>query len=132
MTWLLRLVVVAGLAWDAYVHVDLASGYDAVTGTVSQGTLFRVEAAAAIAAGLLVLLVRRRPVYLLAAAVALGGLAAVLVYRYVDVGALGPFPNMYEPIWYQEKVTSAVAQGVAGIAAIALLAIGSNRPGLRG
>jgi hypothetical protein len=131
LRWVLRLVVVAALAVDAYVHLHLASTYDPVRGSgrlgLSQGLLFRVEAAAAIAAAVLVLLVRSRTAALLAAAVLLGGLAAVLLYRYVDVGPIGPLPSMYEPSWYPQKTNSALAEAVGGVAAL-LLALLPPRP----
>jgi len=38
---LLRLVVVAGLAVDVYVHLHLAASYDANTAAISEGALFR-------------------------------------------------------------------------------------------
>jgi len=42
------------------------------------------------------------------------GLAAVLLYRYVDLGALGPLPNMYENTWQVPgKLLSAYAEGAA-------------------
>jgi methionine synthase II (cobalamin-independent) len=48
----LTVIVAAGLAIDAYVHLDLASTYDVVkTSTLSQGDLFRVEAVLAIVDG---------------------------------------------------------------------------------
>ena len=57
----LTLIVAAGLAIDAYVHLDLASTYDVVkTSTLSQGDLFRVEAALAIVAGVALLVRPRR------------------------------------------------------------------------
>jgi hypothetical protein len=118
----LRLLVAAGLAVDAYVHFDLASAYDAIGGSITQGMLFRAEAVAAVVVALLVLVVGRLPVYLAAFAVAAGGLAAVLLYRWVDVGPLGPLPNMYEPVWYSEKTFSAVAQAIAALAAAVLAA----------
>jgi hypothetical protein len=43
----------------------------------------------------------------------------VLLYRYVDVGAIGPVPNMYEPVWFGEKLHSAYAEG--GVALVWLL-----------
>ena len=116
-----RLVAAAGLIYDAYAHLDLAAGFDANTGAVSQGLLFRVEAVAASVAALMVLVFRRRIVAAFAVLVAGSALVAILSYRYVDVGIVGPLPNMYEPIWYPEKVLSAVAAGLATIAAGALL-----------
>lgn len=118
--WALRLVTAAALGVDAYVHADLAATYDSVTASISQGTLFRIEAAAAALAALLLIVTGRRLlVWAFAFLVALAGIAAVLVYRYVDVGAFGPFPNMYEPIWFTEKTLSAVAEAVAAVTALA-------------
>ncbi|WP_329577920.1 hypothetical protein OG500_07395 [Kitasatospora sp. NBC_01250] len=118
--WALRLVTAAALAVDAYVHADLAATYDSVTASISQGTLFRIEAAAAALAALLLIVAGRRLlVWAFAFLVALAGIAAVLVYRYVDLGAFGPFPNMYEPIWFTEKTVSAVAEAIAAVTALA-------------
>src|SRR6185312_2012235 len=120
----LVLIVVAGLAIDAYVHLDLASTYDVVkTSTLSQGDLFRVEAALAIVAGVALLVRPRRYTALFAFLVSAGGVAAVLVYRWVDVGKVGPIPNKYEPYWYGEKTLSLVAEAVAAAAAAVLLVL---------
>lgn len=112
----------------------LAPNFDSLVGsgkpvTVSQGELFRVEAGLALGALVLVAAVHRRWTALLALVVALGGAAAVLVYRYVDVGALGPLPNMYDSFWYAEKSWSAVAvaEGVAAVCA-GLLVLVELRP----
>jgi hypothetical protein len=122
---LLTLVVVAGLAFDSYVHWHLAPGFDGVTGTasphISQGDLFRVESALALIAILMVLLVRRRFAAVFALLVAAGGVGAVLLYAYIDVGGFGPLPDMYEPFWYPEKAISAVAEAVAALAALGLV-----------
>ena len=127
---LLSLVVAGGLAFDAYAHLDLAGIYDAIrTGTLSQGDLFRVEAGVAIAAAAVVVLRPRRYTALIALAVAASALGAVLVYRYVDVGSIGPIPSMYEPVWYPEKTQSAWAEGIAAVAAAALyFAVRPTRP----
>jgi hypothetical protein len=42
----------------------------------------------------LVLAIGRRSVHLTASVVAASALAAVLTYRYVDVGSLGPVPDL--------------------------------------
>jgi hypothetical protein len=105
----------AALGYDAYVHLHLAPLYDAVGGAVTQGLLFRVEAALAVAAALLVLVSDSRLAWAAAGLVGLGGVAAVVLYRYVDVGAIGPIPNMYEPAWYGEKTWSAVAEAAVGL-----------------
>lgn len=119
----LAVVTAAALAVDAYVHADLAPGYDTVTASLSQGDLFRVEAALAALAALLLLAAHRRlAAWAFAFLVAAGGVGAVMLYRYVDVGTLGPLPNMYEPFWYPEKTASAIAEAVgAGMALLGLL-----------
>jgi hypothetical protein len=86
--------------------------------TISQGALFRAEAAVAVAVGLLVLVRPRPSGWLAALAVAVSALAAVLLYRYVDVGALGPLPDMYEDTWQVPgKLLSAWAEGTAVVLA---------------
>ena len=127
--WVLRLLVVAGLAVDVFVHLHLAAGYDLNTAAVSEGALFRVEAALAAVAAAGVLLTRWRAAVVLALLVAAGGVAAVLLYEFVDVGAVGPLPDMYEPISYPEKTYSLVAEAVAALAALALLTLRPARGG---
>lgn len=120
----LALIIAAGLAIDAFVHFDLASTFDPVkTSTLSEGDLFRAEAVAAVIAAAAVLLRPRRYTAAIAFMVAAAGTAAVLVYQYVDVGAFGPFPDMYDPLWYTEKTTSAIAEGIAALAALALFVV---------
>jgi hypothetical protein len=122
--WGLALVAAAGLAIDAYVHLSLASEYDVIRSSVlSQGDLFRAEATVAIIAAAAVLLRPRRYTAAFAFVVAAAGTAAVLVYAYVNVGAFGPIPNMYDPIWYPKKTLSVWAEGIAAVAALALFAM---------
>ena len=109
--WLLRVATAAALGIDAAVHWQNAPAYDSVTATLSQGDLFRVETAAAVAAGLLVLLRPRPSSWLAALLVGASALAAVLLYRYVHVGAVGPLPDMYENTWQVPgKLLSASAE----------------------
>ncbi len=108
------------LAIDAYVHFHDAHFYDAVaTSTLSQGSLFRAQAAAAVVVGI-ALLVRPHPVvWAVAVLVTASAVGAVLLYRYVDVGALGPLPDMYEPTWAAAgKLASAVAEGLGTLLAV--------------
>jgi hypothetical protein len=127
-------VITAALtAVDAYVHLRDAGLYDAVTSsTLSQGTLFRAEAVAAI-----VLLLRPYPlVWAAAVLVAASAAGAVLLYTYVDVGALGPLSNMYEPTWALPcKRASALAGTAATVSALAGLTLAlagrrRKRPGV--
>lgn len=120
-----RAAVAVGLGVDAYVHLHLASRYQlAAPDGVGGGTLFRIEGVLAVIALLLVLVRPRASSFALAALVALGGVAAVVLYRYVDIGAIGPVPSMYEPIWFSEKSLSALAEAAAGILALVALRIG--------
>jgi hypothetical protein len=120
---LLTAIVVVGLAIDAFVHFDLASAYqNNKTSTLSEADLFRAEAVVALIAAVALLLRPRRYTAAFAFLVAAGGTAAVVVYRYVDVGSFGPFPDMYDPFWAPtEKTLSAVAEAIAALAALALL-----------
>lgn len=122
--WLLTAITAAGLAVDAFLHWRLAPDFDTLVGTgslqISQGQLFRIEAFLALIAMIVVLATRRRLGAVIAFLVAAGGLAAVLLYGYVDVGALGPLPDMHDPVWTAEKTISAVSQALAAAGALAL------------
>ncbi len=113
----MRVLTVIALAVDAYVHLHLAPTYDPIRATVSEGQLFRLEAAAAIVAGLLLLVVDNRVSWLLALLVLGAGAAAVLFYQYVNLGAIGPLPDMYDAYWSGLKVASLVAEGVGAVLA---------------
>ncbi|MBO0833549.1 MAG: hypothetical protein J2P29_16435 [Actinobacteria bacterium] len=124
--WALRagliLIVVAGLAIQAYVHLHLASPYDGVKSSVlTQGDLFRAEAGLAILAALALIFRPRRWTAVFALLVSAAGFAAVLVYQYINVGALGPLPNMYDPVRSTEKTMSIWAEGIAALVALVLL-----------
>ncbi|GAA4605942.1 hypothetical protein GCM10023195_20930 [Actinoallomurus liliacearum] len=127
MGLILRLLVVAGLAVDAYVHFHLAGDLGS-GGGLTEGTLFWIQGVLAALVAVLVLLRATRLTYGIAFVVAASALGAVLLYRYVDVGPLGPFPNMYEPVWYAEKVVTTVAEAVATVAAALGLWQTSPRP----
>lgn len=116
---LLQVLVAAGLAIDAYIHASLADVYDVPAGgAITQGDLFLIEAGVASLAALLVLVLPRRATFAFAFLVAASALGAVLLYRYVEVGSLGPLPRMFTPVWTTEKLISAIAEGVATVAAL--------------
>lgn len=100
----LRGVAVVGLAVDVYVHLRLAPLYDRLGTQITQGTLFRLEAGLAAAAAVYLALRDSRLAWSSAGLVAAGGTMAVLVTRYVDVPALGPLPDMYDPQWSTDKL----------------------------
>jgi hypothetical protein len=52
---------------------------------------------------------------------AAAGIAALVVYRYADLGAFGPFPDLHEPIWSTDKVWALAGQAVALLALSGLL-----------
>jgi hypothetical protein len=118
----LTAIVVIGLAVDAYVHFHLASAFKYnKTSTLSETDLFRLEATAAVIAAVALLVRPRRYTAAFAFLVAAAGTIAVVVYRYVDVGAIGPIPNMYDPYWAPaEKTLSVVAEALAALAALGL------------
>jgi hypothetical protein len=117
---LLSVGVAACLAIDAYVHLKDASDYSAVrTSVLSQADLFRVQAGLAIAAALLLLVRPRLWTWAAAGVLAAGAAVAVVLYTSVDVGRLGPVPDMYEPTWaLPGKVASAWAEGVGAVLAL--------------
>ena len=99
MTRIVLRVLAAGcLGVSAYVHLHLASRYG-YPGTISGETLFRVQGVVAAAVGVLLLVTGNKWVWVVAALVGLASFGAVVLYRYVDVGAIGPLPNMYDATW---------------------------------
>jgi hypothetical protein len=121
----LAVATAALLAVDAYVHLRDAGLYDGLTTSpLNEGTLFRGQAIAAIVVGIALLIQPRPVVWVVAAVVAAGAAAAVLLYTYVDVGALGPLPDLYEPTWaLPGKSASALAETMATVLALAGLAV---------
>jgi hypothetical protein len=105
----LRVVAVLGLAVNAVVHLRLAPLYDQLGTDLTQGMLFRVEAAVAVGAAVYLALRDSRPAWACAGLVSLAGTVAVLVTRYVSLPAVGPVPAMYDPQWTPDKVLVTVA-----------------------
>ncbi len=117
-----RLLTAAALAVSAYVHVDLSSSPYYAGGQLTLGALFLGQA---VVAGLVALWVLGRPsrvAYAAAAAVAAASFLALVLSTYVRLPSVGPFPVLYEPVWYADKVDAAVAAGVALLASLAGLA----------
>ena len=112
---LLRGVAVAGLAVDALVHLRLASAFDAIGDQITLGDLFRLEAAAAAAAGVYLALRDSRLAWLCAGLVAAGGLAALLV-AVLEPPAVGPFPPLAAPGWTTDSILVTVAMAATVVA----------------
>lgn len=113
----LALVTAMLLGIDAYVHLHDAAKYDGFKSSVmTEGTLFRIQAVVAIVVGLLVLIWPRIITWLLSMLVAGSAAVAVTLYTYVNVGQLGPLPNLYENTWHEPgKITSAIAEAAAAL-----------------
>ena len=123
--WVLTLIVLAGLAIDAYVHWDVAHDYIGLPSPsfITEYGLFKFEAGLALATGVLLLIRGNRLTAGLAALVLLGGAAALLVYYQWQVGKIGPLPDMSDHTWYPrpEKALSVIAELVGGVAALGLV-----------
>jgi hypothetical protein len=115
VSWALRVITIAGLAVDAWVHADLVGRYDPNQGPggLSQGDLFRAETVVSVVAAVALLLTARPVAWLFACLVSGSALTGLLLYRYYDPGAIGPLPDMYEPVWFAEKTLAGVAEAVA-------------------
>ena len=107
----LRVLAAAALGVSAYVHLHLAHRYG-YPGTISGETVFRVQGITAGVIAIALLATGNKWVWVAAALIGLASFAAVMLYRYVDVGAIGPLPNMYDSTWQPspEKVLSAIAE----------------------
>lgn len=124
ISWGLRVVTAAALVVDAVVHNDLYQRYAPnQSGGLSQGQLFRIEAVVAVLAALLLLITARWFAWVIAFAVAASALAAVLISTNYDIGAIGPIPDMYEPIWYGKKEFATIAEAVGTATALAGFAL---------
>lgn len=122
LRWALVLIAVAGLGIDAYTHFDLASNYSFnSTGSVNEGVLFQIEGSIAIVAALSLIVRQNLITTAFAVLVTGGGAFVLLLYRYVDVGKIGPIPNMHEPVWFTEKEVSLTGELVALGASLVLL-----------
>jgi predicted acyltransferase len=114
-----RVATAAGLAIDAYVHFDLAATYAESGGVINEGVLFRVEAVVAVLAAVVVMASGRLAALLAGLVVAGSALTVMLVSRYAYIGPIGPFPSLYDPVWYPEKLLAAFAEGAATATALA-------------
>jgi hypothetical protein len=134
LTHVLGVVTATLLAIDAYVHLHDASLYDGGTG-ITEGALFRVEGGVATVVALALLVRPNRVTWLIALLVAASAAGALYLYTYVDVGALGVLPNMYEPTWAlpgkrlaAQAETTATATAALGLAIAVSAGRRSNRP----
>ena len=128
----LRVLGVLGaltLGYSAYLHFRIAAERPPLfaDAQVTLSGLFVAQAVAATVVSLWVLVHRARLAWLAFGAVALGSLGALLLSVYVKIPSVGPFPTLYEPLWYADKVLAAVAAGLATLVALVALAASSPR-----
>ncbi len=114
-----RLLTAAALAVSAYVHLDLSTSPYSAAGQLTLGALFLGQAVVAALVALWVAVRPSRAAYVAAGLVAATSFAALVLSTYVRLPSVGPFPVLYEPFWYADKVVAAVAAGVALLAALA-------------
>src|ERR1700754_971118 len=126
---LLALITAVLLGVEAYVHLHDDAKYDGFKSSVmSEGTLFRIQAVVAIVVAVLVLLWPRIITWVLSLLVAGSAAVAVTLYTYVNVGQLGPLPNLYENTWHEPgKIASAIAGAAAALISIVGLVIAAPR-----
>lgn len=117
----LAVVTAALLGVDAFVHLHDAAQYDQFRSSVmSEGDVFRIQGVVAIVVALALLIWPRVLTWTVSLLVAGSAAVAVTLYTYVNVGQLGPLPNLYENTWNAPgKAFSAVAETVAALLAIA-------------
>ena len=119
----LRWLGAVALVVSAYLHWDLARSPYYAAGQITLGGLFVAQAVAAAVVAVWVAVRSETLAVLAALAVAAGSLVALVLSVYVRLPSVGPFPVLYEPVWYGEKVAAAVAAAVATAAATAALAL---------
>jgi hypothetical protein len=120
---ILRVLTAAGLVVDAIVHLRLAGDYDRVGEQITVGTLFRVESAVAVVAAIAVLVSCHWLASLSAGIVAASAVGGLLLSVYWQVGAIGPFPDLYEPIWFAEKKLALLAESTSALAALGIVVL---------
>ncbi len=105
----LRLLGALALGYSAYLHFRIAAERPPLfaDGQVTLSGLFVAQAVAATIVSLWVLLRGRRLAWIAFTLVALGSLAALVASVYIQIPSIGPFPVIYEPLWYTDKYLAA-------------------------
>ena len=122
----LRVLGAAALAVSAYLHVHLATGPKITDGEITLAGLFLAQAVVATLVAVWVLVLGDRLAWLAAAVVGVASLGALVLSVYVEIPSIGPFPTLYEPVWYADKVVAAVSAAVAAVVALLALALRSR------
>ena len=113
-SWVLRVATAAALGIDAVVHWQNAPAYDAVGTPSARGCCSGPRPPWPWWSGCWSWFGRGPAAGWPRCWWPASALGAVLLYRYVDVGTLGPLPDMYENTWQVPgKLLSAYAEGAA-------------------
>jgi hypothetical protein len=120
----LRVIGALALGYSAYLHLRIALERPPLyaDGQVTLSGLFVAQAVAAIVVVLWVLARGDLLAWLAFGAVALGSLVVLVASVYVRIPSVGPFPTIYEPVWYPDKNLAAAAAAVATVTALVALA----------
>lgn len=123
----LRVMGAVALGYSGYLHLRIALERPPLfaDGQVSLSGLFLAQAVAAAVVVVWVLVRGDLVSWLAFGAVAVGSLAALVLSVYVRIPAVGPFPELFEPLWYADKYLAAAAAAVASV--VALVAVLSLR-----
>lgn len=126
----LRVVGALALGFSAFLHLRIALERPPLfaDGQVTLSGLFLAQAVVAASVTLWVLVRGTRPAWLALGAVALASLAAVVLSVYVRIPSVGPFPVIYEPIWYLDKYLASASAGIAVVVAAVALILLRRRP----
>lgn len=112
-----RLLGVALLATSAYTHFHLARLYD-IGPPITTGQLFIAQGVVTSVVAVWLLVRGSAAAWVVATLVMAASAAAVVASVRLQIPAIGPFPTIYEPVWYPEKVVSAVAEGAFVVLAL--------------
>ena len=125
-TVVLRVLLAVALGVSAYLHFDLAEGPLTGDGKITLAGMFIGQAVVAALVAIWVLVRGDRIALLAGLLVGGASFLALILSVYVEIPSIGPFPTLYEPLWYTEKVIAAVAAGLATV--VAALAVLRLRP----
>lgn len=128
----LRILAAVGLAVGAYIHAKLAGDYgiglpSSFTSDMPLGTLFVAQAAVGFVVAVWLAASDSFRAWLAVLVVSGGSFVAVVASRYLTVPGFGPIPSLYEPVWTEPAVISAVAEGVSAAACVVALALYGRR-----
>lgn len=122
---LLRVLGALALGCSGYLHLRIALDRPPLLddGQVTLSGLFVAQAVAVLVVVVWVLARGDALAWLAFAAVAAASLAALLLSVYVRIPAIGPLPEIYEPVWYTDKYLAAASAAAAVVVAVVALAL---------